>query len=57
MNDRKKGMMDVILFFRSAMKAMSKADRNHIDSILEEYPDISVKELVDYWVEGVYRNS
>ena len=57
MNDRKKGMMDIILFFRSAMKAMSSADRKHIESILEEYPDLSVKELVDYWVEGVYRNS
>ena len=58
MNDnRTKSMMDIIVFFRSPMKAMSNADRNHIDGILEEYPDISVRELIDFWIEGVYRNS
>lgn len=56
-NNRIKSMMDVIAFFRSPMKAMSKADRNHIETILEKYPDITVRELVDCWINGVYKNS
>lgn len=56
-NDRRNAMLDILSFFRSSMKAMSVADRDSINHILTKYPSITVAELVDCWVEAVYRNS
>lgn len=57
MDPRQQAMFDIISFLRNCMKAMSKADKDHMDTILSEHPDISAKELVDYWVELVYESS
>jgi hypothetical protein len=57
MDPRQQAMFDIISFLRNRMKAMSKADKDHMDTILSEHPDISAKELVDYWVELVYESS
>lgn len=56
-SDRKQSIFDILSFLRNRMKAMSKPDRDHIDAVLSEYPEISAKELVDCWVELVYNNS
>lgn len=55
--DRKQSIYDILSFLRNRMKAMSKPDKDHMDAVLSEYPDISAKELVDCWVDMVYRSS
>lgn len=55
--DRANAMLDILSFFRSQMKAMSVSDRNNISTILAEHPSITVAELVDFWIETVYRTS
>jgi len=56
-SDRKQSIFDILSFLRNRTKAVSKPDRYHIDVVLSDYPDISVRELVDCWVELVYSNS
>ena len=56
-SDRKQAMTDLIKFLRHQMMAMNLAEKKKVDGIVEQYPDITVKELLDYWVELVYRNS
>ena len=56
-SDRKQAKTDLIKFLRHQMMAMSLAEKKKVDGIVEQYPDITVKELLDYWVELVYGNS
>lgn len=56
-SDRKQAMTDLIKFLRHQLMAMNLAEKKKVDAIVEQYPDITVKELLDYWVELVYRNS
>jgi len=56
-SDRKQAMIDLLKFLRHQMMAMNLAEKKKVDGIVEQYPDITVKELLDYWVELVYRNS
>jgi len=56
-DDRRNAMLDILSFFRSPMKAMSVAKKANINTILAEHSSITVAELVDCWVETVYRNS
>ena len=57
MDPRQQAKTDLIKFLRHQMMAMNLAEKKKVDSIVEQYPDITVKELLDYWVELVYRNS
>jgi len=57
MDPRQQAMTDLIKFLRHQMMAMNLAEKKKVDGIVEQYPDITVKELLDYWVELVYRNS
>jgi len=54
---REQAKTDLIKFLRHQMMAMNLAEKKKVDAIVEQYPDITVKELLDYWVELVYRNS
>ena len=56
-SDRKQAMTDIIKFLRHQLMAMNLAEKKKVDGIVEQYPDITVKELLDYWVELVYRNA
>ena len=56
-NDRTNAMIDILSFFRSPMKAMSVAERDRINNILANHSSITVAELVDCWIESVYRSS
>lgn len=56
-SDRKQAMTDLIKFLRHQLMAMNLAEKKKVDGIVEQYPDITVKELLDYWVELVYGNS
>lgn len=57
MDPRQQAKTDLIKFLRHQMMAMNLAEKKKVDAIVEQYPDITVKELLDYWVELVYRNS
>lgn len=56
-NDRTNAMLDIIAFLRSPMKAMSVAERDRVNTVMSEYPSITVPEIVNCWIETVYRNS
>ena len=57
MDPRQQAKTDLIKFLRHQLMAMNLAEKKRVDGIVEQYPDITVKELLDYWVELVYRNS
>jgi len=57
MDPRQQAKIDLIKFLRHQLMAMNLAEKKKVDAIVEQYPDITVKELLDYWVELVYRNS
>ena len=54
---REQAKTDLIKFLRHQMMAMNLAEKKKVDGITEQYPDITVKELLDHWVQLVYRNS
>ena len=56
-NDRTNAMLDIIAFLRSPMKAMSIAERDHVNNVMSQYPSITVPEIVNCWIETVYRTS
>jgi hypothetical protein len=54
--DRTKAMVDIINFFNSRMNATNKASISKTKELISTH-EISVSELVDKYVDLVYKNS
>ena len=54
--DREKAMIHIINFFRSRMAAVNKHNVSQVKELISTH-EISVSELVNKYVELVYKNS
>ena len=55
--EQKEAMVQILKFVRHQLMAMNLAEKKKVDGIIKKHPEITVQNLVDYWVELVYRNS
>ena len=51
------GMHFLVVFFHSKLHASSTGSKQKVKDILAEYPDITIAELVDKYVDMVYKAS
>lgn len=55
--EREKVILLVIKFIRNQMMAVNLCEQKNLFAQLEKFPDITLEEVIKYYIDAVWRNS
>ena len=55
--EREKVILLVIKFIRNQMMAVNLCEQKNLFGQLEKFPDITLEEVIKYYIDAVWRNS
>jgi len=55
--EREKAILLIIKFIRNQMMVVNLCEQKNLFAQLEKFPDITLEEVIKYYIEAVWRNA